>query len=245
VTAMSHNEKETQTMTNKLTLLDVDRDGAIEETFARINRETDRSGFLKRAGILAGGIMGGGAVLGALARPAGAATATDVAIANFALTLEYLEAEFYTQAEASGALSGKLATFVQVVGEHERVHVDALKKMLGSAAVAKPTFDFKGTTDEEGAFSETAQLLEDTGVAAYAGQAPRVETDAILNAALAIHTVEARHASWIRHINGNPPAPEAFDKAMSMDAILTAVQGTGFITSKPSMTGSGDPSFTG
>jgi len=231
-------------MTSRLTLLDVDRDGAIEETFERI-KETDRSGFLKRAAILTGGIMGGGAVLGALARPAGAATATDVAIANFALTLEYLEAEFYTQAEASGALTGDLAGFAKVVGEHERVHVDALKKMLGSAAVAKPTFDFKGTTEEEGPFRETAQVLEDTGVAAYAGQAPRVETDDVLNAALAIHTVEARHAAWIRHLNGNPPAPEAFDKALSMDAVLTAVQGTGFITSMPAMTGNGSPSFTG
>ena len=232
-------------MSNKLTLLDVDRDGAIEETFNKLNRETSRGGFLRRAGILTGGIMGGGAVLGAFAKPAAAQSAQDVAIANFALTLEYLEAEFYTQAEASGALSGAVAGFATVVGEHERAHVAALQKMLGSAAVAKPSFDFKGTTEDMAAFQETAQLLEDTGVAAYAGQAPRIATVAILNAALGIHSVEARHASWIRHINGNPPAPNAFDEAQSMDAILTAVTGTGFITSQGQMSGSGSPSFTG
>jgi hypothetical protein len=232
-------------MTNKLTLLDVDRDGAIEEAFEKLNRETSRRGFLGRTGLLTGGLIGGGAVLGTLAGPASAATATDVAIANFALTLEYLEAEFYTQAEAAGALSDELADFARVVGQHERDHVAALKKMLGSAAVAKPTFDFKGTTEDPGPFAETAQVLEDTGVAAYKGQAPRIDTDAILNAALAIHSVEARHAAWIRHINGAPPAPEAFDAAMSMDQILAAVTNTGFITSQPSMTGQGDPSFTG
>ena len=232
-------------MTSKLTLLDVDRDGAIEEAFEKLTRESSRRGFLSRAGILTGGLMGGGAVLGALAGPASAATATDVAIANFALTLEYLEAEFYTQAEAAGALSDDLAEFARVVGQHERDHVAALKKMLGSAAVAKPAFDFKGTTEDPGAFAETAQVLEDTGVAAYKGQAPRIDTEAVLNAALAIHTVEARHAAWIRHLNGAPPAPDAFDAAKSMDQILAAVTKTGFITSKPSMTGQGDPSFTG
>jgi len=138
-----------------------------------------------------------------------------------------------------------VAGFATVVGEHERAHVAALQDMLGSAAVAKPSFDFKGTTEDMAAFQETAQLLEDTGVAAYAGQAPRIATVAILNAALGIHSVEARHASWIRHINGNPPAPNAFDEAQSMDAILSAVTGTGFITSQGQMSGSGSPSFTG
>lgn len=232
-------------MPTKLTLLDVDQDGAIEETFHKLNGGTSRGGFLRRAGILTGGITGSGIALGALAKPAAAQTAQDVAIANFALTLEFLEAEFYTQAENAGALSGDVAEFARIVAAHERAHVKALQGMLGSAAVAKPSFDFKGTTEDMAAFQETAQLLEDTGVAAYAGQAPRIQTDSVLNAALGIHSVEARHAAWIRHLNGNPPAPNAFDEAQSMDAILTAVGGTGFITSGPSMTGSGSPSFTG
>ena len=229
-------------MTETLTLLDVDRDGAIEEALAKVE---SRGGFLRKAGILAGGIVGGSAVLGTLAGPAGAATAQDVAIANFALTLEYLEAAFYTEAEKSGALNGRLAEFAKVVGAHERGHVVALQKMLGRQALAKPTFDFKGTTSNAAKFAATAELLEDTGVAAYKGQAARIKTNSILDAALAIHSVEARHAAWIRHINGNPPAPAAFDQPKSMDAILTAVAGTGFITSSPQMTSQGSPAFTG
>jgi len=67
-----------------------------------------------------------------------------------------------------------------------------------------------------------------------------------LKAALAIHTVEARHASWIRHINGAPPAPAAFDKPKTMAQILAAVGKTGFISTGPGMTATGSPpSFTG
>ena len=230
--------------THPLTLLDVDRDGAIEEALDRVDGHS-RAGFLRKAGLLTGALVGGGAALGALAAPAGAATAQDVAIANFALTLEYLEADFYTKAERSGALSGRLARFAKVVGAHERGHVAALRKMLGSQALSKPTFDFKGATSNAAKFAQTAELLEDTGVAAYKGQAARIQTDAILDAALAIHSVEARHAAWIRHINGNPPAPAAFDQPQTMDAILAAVAKTGFITSSPQMTSQGRPAFTG
>ena len=85
----------------------------------------------------------------------------------------------------------------------------------------------------------TAQVLEDTGVAAYAGQGPNLLQRPIVKAALSIHSVEARHAAWIRYINSsgglragnvsNYPAPRAFDKAASEKAVLKAVTGTGFI----------------
>ena len=234
-------------MSDSLTLAQVDRDGAIAETLGGIDPDS-RAGFLRKGAILGGGIIGGGAVLSALFAEAGkAATPNDVAIANFALTLEYLEAEFYTEAVAMGALrNARVRRFARVVGAHERAHVAALKQMLGSAAVAKPSFDFQGTTESESAFKATAQVLEDTGVMAYAGQAPRVDANAVLTAALAIHTVEARHASWIRHINGAPPAPVAFDQPKSMEQILAVVASTGFIASTTTMTRSGqNPSFTG
>ena len=48
---------------------------------------------------------------------------------------------------------------------------------------------------------------------AYAGQAGRIKQDAVLKAALSIHSIEARHAAWIRDINGEDPAPAAFDKS--------------------------------
>ncbi len=231
----------------QFTLAEVDRDGAIAEAMDTLERFADtRAGFLRKAALAVGGVVGGGAALGALAAPAGAATAGDVAILNYALTLEYLEAAFYTEAVQMGALSGDVRTFARIVGAHERAHVAALKKALGAAAVKKPWFDFKGTTENEAAFRKTAQVLEDTGVMAYAGQAPLIDSDQVLGAALAIHTVEARHASWIRHLNGASPAPVAFDPAKSMKQVLAAVTATGFIRKGPTTTSSGgSPSFTG
>ena len=115
------------------------------------------------------------------------------------------------------------------MGAHERAHVKGLKAVLGRKAVARPKFNFRGATESADAFAATAQLLEDTGVSAYAGQAPKVKADAILKAALAIHTVEARHASWIRDINEADPAPKAFDEPLTKKQVLAAVADTRFI----------------
>ena len=214
-------------MPDALSLDVIDVDGAIRETAAAAAGDT-RAGFLAKAGLLGGGLIGSAALINpgiASAKTAG----SDIAILNYALTLEYLEAAFYTEAEKMGALSGELALFAKVVGAHERAHVAGLKSVLGRRAVARPRFNFRGTTESAAKFAATAQVLEDTGVSAYAGQAPRVKANAILEAALAIHTVEARHASWIRDINGEPPAPAAFDQALTMGQGLAAVKGTKFI----------------
>ncbi|MEO8691074.1 MAG: ferritin-like domain-containing protein [Solirubrobacteraceae bacterium] len=211
------------------TLDQVDADGAIRETLDVVNGDT-RAQFLAKAGIFGGGAFGGAALLGLTAEGAAAATAkSDVAILNFALTLEYLEAAFYTEAEQMLGADGELALFIRVVAAHERAHVSALKKVLGRKAVKKPKFNFRGTTESESKFRATAQVLEDTGVKAYKGQAPRIKSNAILNAALAIHAVEARHAAWIRDLNGTAPAPTAFDKPLSKSAVLAAVSKTKFI----------------
>lgn len=232
-------------MSDLLTLDEVDRDGAVRETMDAVGDDS-RAGFLKKSMLATGGIVGGGALLAAMAGSAEAATANDVSILNFALTLEYLEAEFYTEAVAMGALSGDVLAFARIVAQHERAHVSFLKKALGTAAVPKPSFNFRGTTENQAKFKATAQLLEDTGVKAYAGQAPLIDADAILAAALSVHSIEARHASWIRHINGASPAPNAFDPAATKQQILTAVAGTQFITGTPTMTRSGgSPAFTG
>jgi hypothetical protein len=96
--------------------------------------------------------------------------------------------------------------------------------------VKKPKFDFKGTTTDQTKFLATAQVLEDTGVKAYSGQAPNILQKAVLQAATSILTVEARHASRFRTLNGANFAPKAFDSAASKASILKAVKGTGFIT---------------
>lgn len=209
---------------------DVDRDGAIRETAERAG--LTRSEGLRRAGILAGGAALVGAVPIGIAL--GGTPKGDVDILNFALTLEYLEAAFYAEAVSKRALKGELATFARIVSQHEAAHVAALQKALGSAAVKKPTFDFKGTTSDSKKFAATAQVLEDTGVSAYQGAAPLIKTAAVLLAAGSILPVEARHAAWIRDIQGRggspAPAPAAFNPAKSKSDVLAAVKSTGFIT---------------
>jgi Ferritin-like domain len=212
----------------RFTLDELDEDGAIREGAERIEADS-RADFLRKAVLAGGGVVGGGALLGTLATDASAQTRSDIAILNFALTLEYLEAEFYTRAERGGALQGRTREFARIVGAHERAHVAFLKNALGRRAVKKPRFNFRGTTQNQAAFQRTAQVLEDTGVKAYKGQAPLIDSDAILVAAAKIHSVEARHAAWIRHIRGAPPAPNAFDPAASKAQILRAVAATGFI----------------
>jgi hypothetical protein len=125
------------------------------------------------------------------------------------------------------------------VRDHELAHVDYLRKALGSAAIAKPSFDFKDTTSNPAKFVATAIVLEDTGVAAYNGQGPRL-TKKTLGAAAQIVSVEARHAAWIRHIANAPanypggpaqlPAPAVLDTALSKAEVEQAVAATGFIT---------------
>ncbi len=241
-------------MTNEtLTLEAVDVDGAIRETAEAVAGDT-RAGFLAKAGLLSGGAFGGSTLLAFTAEAAQAQSRSDVAILNFALTLEYLEAAFYTEAEEMGALDGELALFNQVVAAHERAHVRGLRSALGSAAVKSPRFDFRGTTESASAFTSTAIALEDTGVQAYSGQAPRIKSDAVLVSAGRILTVEARHAAWIRDIAGQDPAPRAFDRPLTMRQVLAAVAETRFIRPARrrrrrqggSNTGSGtSPRFTG
>jgi rubrerythrin len=216
----------------------VDRDGAIQEAAEPVDPPT-RAAFLKKAGIGLGAVAGSGAVLGALPSLASAASipASDIAILNFALTLEYLEAAFYAQAKSNNVGSGQqdLTAFINVVAKHEAAHVAYLKNALGAKAVAKPKFDFKDAVTSQTKFAATAQVLEDTGVQAYLGQAANIKNKKVLAAAGSILPIEARHAAWIRDINGKftgqqpLPAPAAFQSAKTKAQILAAVKGTGFI----------------
>jgi rubrerythrin len=218
-----------------LTLGEVDVDGALQETAGRAG--ITRGDALRRAVLGGGALMAGSAMLGALPGTAmGAVTrasAGDVDILNFALTLEYLEAAFYAEALSKGKLSGEAMKFATVVAKDEAAHVSFLKGALGSKAVKKPKFDFKGTTAAQATFLKTAMALEDTGVSAYAGAAPMIANKKTLSAALSVHSVEARHAAWVRDIlgkGGNPlPAPSAFDAPRTKAQVLKIVTGTGFI----------------
>lgn len=127
---------------------------------------------------------------------------------NFALTLEYLEDDFYKAGLAVPGLipTADRAIFTQI-SKHESAHVAFLKTALGSSAVAKPTFDFTGggafpdALTSYATFLALSQAFEDTGVRAYKGQAGALIGDNnTLKAALQIHSVEARHASEVRRL---------------------------------------------
>ncbi|MAW95016.1 MULTISPECIES: ferritin-like domain-containing protein [unclassified Leeuwenhoekiella] len=141
------------------------------------------------------------------------------AIFNLALTLEYLEAEFYMKALESPVLgsTGKAREIYEQISKHEDAHVAFLKQALGNGAIDKPTFDFtvggnfdpfmqNTSTSMDTAYTQLlilAQAFEDTGVRAYKGQAANlIGQGELLTAALQIHSVEARHASEIRRLRG-------------------------------------------
>ncbi len=139
-----------------------------------------------------------------------------VDVLNFALTLEYLESTFYDLGVGFyHVVPGRDLEIFQQIRRHENEHVMYLKAALGSAAVAKPKFDFsggsgsghgpfRGVFHEYREFKELSQAFEDTGVRAYKGQAPNlIGIKAILTVALQIHSVEARHASEVRRLRGD------------------------------------------
>lgn len=218
-------------MSDHLTVEVVDADQAMRDAHGDIDSGTSRAGFFKKAFAAGGTLVIGGIAIGGLPALVTAAPgpAQDAKILNFALLLEYLEAEFYTQANSGPALKGDAREFARVVGAHERAHVGFLRKALGAKASPKPTFDFKGTTESQNTFLATARVLEDTGVAAYNGQGPNL-TKPTLAAAASIVSVEARHAAWVRDILQQNPAPVAFDVAKTQKQIESAVGKTGFIT---------------
>jgi rubrerythrin len=216
--------------------LDVlDADGAIRDCAEAAG--LDRGDFLKKSVLAGGGLLAGSALFGTHLSTAEAAISgrrskrNDVRILNYALTLEYLEAAFYKQAVANDVAAGNapLKDFAEVVARHEAQHVSFLRNALGSAAVRSPRFDFASAVSDQATFAQTAQVLEDTGVSAYLGQVRNIAQKGVLSAAGTIATVEARHAAWIRYLNGATPAPADFDRPRSERAVLRAVAGTGFI----------------
>ncbi len=189
---------------------------------------TTRSTFLVRSALAAGAVYGAGAVspfvAGSLAQGGGG----DVEILNFALTLEYLEAAFYTQAlKETQGLSGDIKKLATEIRDNENEHVDALKaaiKGAGGKAVKAPGVDFGDAFSSEKSFLKLAQTLEDTGVSAYNGAGPSIESVEVLGAAGSIVQIEARHAGLIRLARGETPAPDAFDKSLMTDEVLAAVK---------------------
>jgi len=165
---------------------------------------------------------------------------TDIDVLNYALTLEHLEHAFYREAlemfdesdfmEAESLQSFEESTlqelwgYLETVAEHEATHVDVLTEaveLLGGDPAQEASYAFGVESVED--FLSLAQVLENTGVAAYAGAGPYIESPDLQGAALSIHSVEARHAAILNWLNGDSPFPNAFDPASSQQEALDAV----------------------
>ena len=217
----------------EITLADIDRDGALEEAAAGFLRGS-RGDFLRR------GILGGGALLAVLALPAEAdaglaKTKRDIAIVNFDVVLEYLQSALYVEAQRLGALKPKTLEWARVVGAHELAHVEALKRMVDRPP-ARPAFNFRGVTEDEDSFVRTAVAFEDLTAAILKWQALRLDSRKILAAVATLHTVETRHAAWIRRIIGRRPVTAAFDEPASQQKMARLIATTNFIASRPRTT---------
>jgi hypothetical protein len=194
--------------------------GAVEVT------GTTRQAFILKGALTAGAVYGLGAVQPFVGQ-AFAKGGGDVDVLNFALTLEYLEAAFYAQGLERAGLSGDAKALASTIREDEDQHVSALMaaiKGAGGKPVKAPGVDFGAGLKDQKSFLELAQVFEDTGVSAYNGAAPSIESKDLLAAAGSIVQVEARHAAAIRLMNGNPPTDGGFDKSLDSAAVLKAVK---------------------
>src|SRR3954451_10781235 len=184
---------------------------------------TTRGAFILKAALAAGSVYGIASVAPFISRAMAQSDMGDVDIVNFALTLEYLETDFYAQAKKYG-LSGDVSKLAKQFGDEEGQHVDALTatvKKLGGMPAAKPTFAFP--VKDEPSFLKLAVTLEDTGVSAYNGAGPAIKSKEVLGAAGSIVQVEARHAAAVRLAAGMDPAPDAFDRTMTVPQVTKAV----------------------
>ena len=183
-----------------------------------------RSSFLLKGALATGAVLGMGAVTPFVSSALAATASSDIDILNFALTLEYLETDFYQTKGKTVGLTGQAKTLATSFGDEEAEHVAALMKAIkagGGKPVKKPTFVFPVSSSS--AFLKLAYTLENVGVGAYNGAGPSLKSKALLGAAGSIVQVEARHAASIAVLTGMKITPNgAFDKPLTTKQVLAA-----------------------
>ncbi|HUA47310.1 MAG TPA: ferritin-like domain-containing protein [Solirubrobacteraceae bacterium] len=144
---------------------------------------------------------------------------------NYALTLEYLESQFYAKVAGSGLFHGKTLSVLKSFGAEEAEHVTALHKVASGLGTPAMEPQGKFPIHSAGQVTALAGTVENLGAAAYLGQAGNIQSKEILAAALAIHTIEARHAATLNTLLKKSPTPQgAFAKPMSMAQVLAVVK---------------------
>src|SRR6476469_9527036 len=150
----------------------------------------------------------------------------DVGILNYALTLEYLETAFYADVVKSGLFKGAELETIRKFGAEEAEHVQALTaavKQLGGKPAPEPKTEFPLKSAKS--VLELAGTVENLGAAAYLGQAANIESPGVLASALAIHSVEGRHASALNTLLGESITPDgAFAKPADAKTVLKSVE---------------------
>jgi len=152
---------------------------------------------------------------------------SDVTILNYALTLEYLEANFYAgalrkfnkKAFQKAGYPAFVYERVRALAAQEASHASFLAGALGDAATVPCTYNFPYRTIPE--FLALSRVLEGVGVSAYLGAAADITEDAYLTAAGSILTVEARHQAVISEIQGASGFPSAYDTPLSYSQVFS------------------------
>jgi len=178
---------------------------------------------------------------------------TDVGILNYAFALEQLEAAFYTAVLASttfATMSGEQREVFTDLRNHEVVHREFLRQVLGTAGVGNLAFNqtaVGNATANLTSIMRNAEAFEDLGVAAYNGAGKYLSSGDNLLVAGKIVSVEARHAAAIRDmreamgISAGTPANTRFagddvvnsqglDVKLEPGAVLTRVGASGTVT---------------
>ncbi len=206
------------------------------------DRITTRRRFMSASALLIGGAAAH-TLVPAGAEAQDARLAQDIAVLNYALTLERLEADFYVRglqrfgsADFGGFGVTGLFDRLRDIRDHEVAHVATIESVvqsLGGAPVVGGEFQFPYT--DARSFLRIAQILENTGVSAYDGAVALLTIPQIQTASATIATVEARHAAFLNFVNGDNPFPAATDTPRSPGDIVAAIQP--FVRSAPAAAG--------
>jgi hypothetical protein len=227
-------------------LADFDLDGALHEMAHHAFALSRGDLFRLSATAAAAGALSSLGLATEVAEAATTMSANDIAILRFDQVLEYLQAGLYTEAERLGALKPETLAWARVVGAHERAHLQAITKLLGTNAVKNPGFNYGAVTSDESAFLKTAVAFEDLTAALLKWQAPRLDSRRIVAVAVSLHSVETRHSAWIRHLVGLEPATAPFDKPASQEKMAALIRSTHFVVSRRTKTaGKKKPGYTG